>query len=81
MVIDVGVEIIELQKVSHDAATMASYKLTVWKDNIEKLLQPEVWPEFITCRSFPSHHYNNGHGKSKWTQQLYDQLSGHSFRH
>ena len=59
MVIDVSVEIIKLQKVTHDATIMSSYKLTAWKDDVEKLLQPDAWPEFITCRHFHSHHCDN----------------------
>ena len=70
MVIDVGIEIIELQKVSYDAAIISSYKLTVWKDDVEKLLQLDAWPEFITCRRFCSHHYDNSRGESKRTRQL-----------
>ena len=60
MVIDVGVEIIESQKVSHDAAIMSSYKFIVWKDDVQNLLQPDAWLEFITCRRFRFHHYDNG---------------------
>ena len=65
MVIDVCVEIIELQKVSHDAAIMSFYKFSVWKDDVEKLLQPDAWFKFITCCRFRSHHHDNGRGESK----------------
>ena len=49
---------------------MSSYKLIVWKDDVEKLLLQDAWPEFIICRRFHSHHYDNCRGESKWTRQL-----------
>ena len=70
MIIDVGVEIIEWQKVSHNAAIMFSHKFTVWKDDIQKLLQPDAWSEFNTCCRFRSHHYDNGRGEFKWTRNF-----------
>ena len=50
MVADTGVEIIDIKKISHADAPMMSYKLTIWRDAVDQLLQPTAWPEFITCR-------------------------------
>ena len=49
MVADTGVEIINIKKILHVDAPMTSYKLTVWRDAVDKLLQPTAWSEFITC--------------------------------
>ena len=65
MVADTGVEKIDIKKISHVDAPMTSYKLTVWRDAVDKLLQPTAWPEFITCRRWvrPHRHRNdNTHG-------------------
>ena len=39
MVADTGVEIIDIKKISHVDASMTSYKLTVWRNTVDKLLQ------------------------------------------
>ena len=65
MVADTGVEIIDIKKISHVDAPMTSYKLTVWRDTVDKLQQPTAWPEFITCCRWVRprrHHDDNTHG-------------------
>jgi hypothetical protein len=52
MVQDTGVEILELKKISHPSANMSSFKMTVYKDDEEKLMISSVWPEFIACRRY-----------------------------
>ena len=52
MIADTGVEILDLILLSHENATMASYKVSIWKDDEEQLMKPDAWPQFISCRRY-----------------------------
>ena len=52
MIVDTGVEILNLILLSHENATMALYKLSIWKDDEEQLMKPDAWPQFISCRRY-----------------------------
>lgn len=63
MVVDKQVEIVDLKKTSHTEAPMSSYKLTIWRDDADKLIQPTAWPQFITCRCWTR---PRRHSKPAW---------------
>ena len=46
------VEVLKLSRISHDDAVSNSYKLTIYADDEEKVMQPSYWPEFVACRRF-----------------------------
>ena len=52
MVFDTKVEILALHKICHADSVMTSYKLTIWRDDEDKLMQPGAWPQFISYRRF-----------------------------
>ena len=57
--------ILDIKKMSHVDVSMMSYKLTVWHDAVDKLLQSTSWPEFITCRLWVRphcYHDDSSHG-------------------
>ena len=47
-----GVQVLKLSKVSHDDAVNNSYKLTIYVNDEEKVMQSSYWPEFVACRRF-----------------------------
>jgi hypothetical protein len=52
MIVDNRVEILDIVKVSHEKANMTSYKVTIWADDEDRLMQPDAWPRFISCCRF-----------------------------
>ena len=52
MIADTGVEILDLILLSHENATMASYKDSIWKDDEERLMKPDAWPQCISYRRY-----------------------------
>ena len=52
MIADTGVEILDLILLSHENAAMALYKVSIWKDDEERLMKPNASPQFINCRRY-----------------------------
>ena len=52
MIADTGEEILDFILLSHENATMASYKVSIWKDDEERLMKPDAWSQFISYRRY-----------------------------
>ena len=68
MIADTGVTPIQVNKLSHGDAMMTSYKVTVWRDDEERLMKPDAWPRFISCRRYvhPRRHRQEYHEWDNW---------------
>ena len=45
-------QVLKITKISHDDAINSSYKLIIFADDEEKVMQPSYWPEFVACWRF-----------------------------
>ncbi len=52
MIADTGVDILDIKMLSYEDASMKSFKVTVWRDDEERLMKPDAWPRYISCRRY-----------------------------
>ena len=52
LITGIGIEVLALVKVSHVDALAASFKLSIYRDDEEKTLDPGSWPEFVAVRLY-----------------------------
>ncbi len=70
MIADTGVMPIQGNKLLHDDAVMTSYKVSVWRDDEERLMKPDAQPHFISCCYVcPCRHHQEYH---EWDTWLHD---------
>ena len=52
LITGIGIEVLALVKVSHVDALAASFKLSIYRDDEQKALDPGSWPEFVAVRRY-----------------------------
>ena len=57
LITDEGIDVVAMERVSHEDARMKSFKLTIRSADKDKTLQDEFWPEGIMCRQFFGRRY------------------------
>ena len=65
-----GLEILDMQKISHDEARQDSYRISVRKEDEEKSLLPETWPHGIRVRIF-KHYRKRGENQEGSRRQQF----------
>ncbi len=55
-----GVPVIKIKRKSHDEARFASFKLTIDRMNIERVMDEEFWPQGVGCRFYKRNRARDG---------------------
>ncbi len=57
-----GVPVINIKRKSHDEARFASFKLTIDRENIDRVMDEEFWPQGVGCRFYKRYRARDGQG-------------------
>ena len=70
MRVNKGLEIIDMEKTSHDEARQDSYRISVKKEDEEKALLPETWPHGIRVRVYRHYRKRGDNQDNRGRQQF-----------